>query len=407
MKYYKYSQIVKEFNVSDRTVRNWVTASLNGKADLSLHERNGKYYISETAANNAVMEKLATYGKRYRNSRSQKASVPEAEFYSALAEESIVEIINKLEKDGELPWLYALHGDGLDLWNSFLSEQHIAGKGNAVGDTIDVLKLVDGYLSSLLSGYDRINLIVLGNGNGITEYDLVSRVRQSGKLENVYFANPNAHLQALIAENFKRWFGGDVVPIPIMGDIQRDALTVASLNSAHKSQTISVYLMLSDALTQNNDPTHILRMVRIGMRANDLLITTARRNDARATKTMDAADHTELSMRRQLATKLFGWLGVPAEAYEIETAAFKGGHRTQQIRFRCNVTLSINIGAVTKSLHYEKGDSIIFDQTQNLSETTVNELFENAGFAQQLMAQSASRRVLMTVSYPDSGKTHE
>ena len=69
LKYFKNTELAKIYNVSEKSVRNWIQAARSGKLDLQLYEHNGRLAIANITKNTETIKKLAENGKKYKNSR--------------------------------------------------------------------------------------------------------------------------------------------------------------------------------------------------------------------------------------------------------------------------------------------------------------------------------------------------
>ena len=65
MKYFKNTELAKLYNVSEKSVRNWIEATKKGKLQLQLYEGGSKAYIANTTKNTLMLEDLVEKGKKY------------------------------------------------------------------------------------------------------------------------------------------------------------------------------------------------------------------------------------------------------------------------------------------------------------------------------------------------------
>jgi len=119
MKYFKNTELAKLYNVSEKTVRNWVQAAAEGKLDLRLHTENDKQYVANLSHNTSLIEELAKKGKKYKNSRGFKTIKPTAEFYKLYDPKQIMDIIANLDIYKEIPLQYSYFNSGAKRWDAY------------------------------------------------------------------------------------------------------------------------------------------------------------------------------------------------------------------------------------------------------------------------------------------------
>src|SRR5687768_3577091 len=103
MKYYKNTELAKLYNVSEKTIRNWVQSAQENKLGLLLYEKNGKSWIANTSKNIEIIEKQVKRGKKFKNGRGLKKITPSKEFYQLYDNKQILDIISNLAVHSETP----------------------------------------------------------------------------------------------------------------------------------------------------------------------------------------------------------------------------------------------------------------------------------------------------------------
>jgi len=410
MKYYKHSQLVKEYNVSDRTVRNWVEASLQGKVDLKLFEQKGRYYVADSVANQSVLEGLAEQGKKYRNSRSTKSVDVSPQFYRTFTPFQQRDIINGLEKERELSWHYSYFGGAADYWNDYLMELHSAGKGNLITNTIDTIKLNFSYLESLIEQYDHVNLINICTGNNIAIHDLVSRIKASGKLRRLIGVDISGDMLDIAEKNIERWFGDSVSMERRVQDIRNQPIDISENDGVVDApNTLNIFLMVAGPLKNFRQPSRVLKTINQSMGKDDLLITTTKRDtpetraffDFNVKGDSDPLDHSGFLARL---------LNIDKSFYDVAL-----GHdeekRYKSITLKVNLSINFQEGNSHHTVSMEKGESILIWKADQFSDEKLVELLNTSGFDCLLTSQSLDQQLLLTLSRPKfapwSGKHEE
>ena len=283
VKYYKHSQLVKTYNVSDRTVRNWVDATLEGKVGLELHERKGRHYVADTVANQAILGNLAEHGRKYRNSRSHKEIKPAASFYKLFNDSQLTDLVNVLDKNHELPWSYSYFGEAAHYWDEQLMEMHSVGKSNMVSATIESVRQAYPYIESAIEQYERVNVVAVCPGNGVVLHDVLSRLRKTGKLNRFVAVDISSDMLDATERNVERWFGEGFGMERRVTDVRyqvpEDILTDKAAVEAEK--VINLFFLVGGPLVNFERPEHVLRNINACMAKQDILVTTVKRGRVR------------------------------------------------------------------------------------------------------------------------------
>lgn len=403
MKYYKYSQLVKEYNVSDRTVRNWVEASLKGKVDLKLHEAKGRYYVANSVANNAILESLADHGKKYRNSRSSKSVEPNREFYDVFSPDYVAAIANSLEKKHELPWEYSYFGRAADYWNEYLNELHTAKTGNLVTNTIEALKFNYAYLDAIIEKYDSVNVVNICVGNNIAIHDLLSRVKAAGKLNRFIAADISEDMLDVAGKNIEKWFGGSVKMERYNVDVRYQPLGLVATDSniTSDAESLNIFIVAAGAIINFEHPERVLETINASMSKDDILITAAKRDTPQSRSFFDFNTSKDTSLLGFTSKYLLDILGVEESFYDI-VQEFDASTHSKRLRVVLKVDLTVNFTILGRhrEVYLEKGTSILMWQAHRDSDAKFVSRLESAGFDPLLTAQSADQQLLLTISKP-------
>ncbi len=100
MLYFKNIELAEKYHVSLGTVRNWIEAAQSKRVGVTLHYKNGKPYVANTASNILAIELLVEGGRKYRPHRTFKALTPRPEFYQLYSQTQIHDIITNLVQRG-------------------------------------------------------------------------------------------------------------------------------------------------------------------------------------------------------------------------------------------------------------------------------------------------------------------
>src|SRR5882724_9098521 len=106
MLYFKNRELAETYHVSDRTIRNWIEETKQGKLKLTLHEQDGKVCIANTTKNLGVIEELVAARKKFRPHHTFKVITPKPAFYKLYNQGQIYDIVSSLEIHHEIPRQY-------------------------------------------------------------------------------------------------------------------------------------------------------------------------------------------------------------------------------------------------------------------------------------------------------------
>src|ERR1044072_5333369 len=119
MKYFRHTELAKLYHISEKSVRNWIQASVEGRLDLHLYEENGRQYVANTSKNTATIEQLVQKGKKYKNTRGTKTITPKDSFYKNYNRKQILDIISNLTIHHELLQQYCYVNSGAEYWDTY------------------------------------------------------------------------------------------------------------------------------------------------------------------------------------------------------------------------------------------------------------------------------------------------
>ncbi len=210
MIYFKNVDLAEKYHVSLGTVRNWIKSAMDGKMELTLHSAGGRAYVANTTSNIAIIEQLASEGKKYRNSKAAKIVTPQPQFYKLYNQAQIYDIVTNLENHHEVPRQYNYFGDGADNWDRYSRRIAAETTPNTLTRTIELLADNRSYLDKLLAGYKRVNIIDIGPGNAFPAKDLLAYLLKQGKLGRYIALDISSVMIEIARRNVKQWFGDKV-----------------------------------------------------------------------------------------------------------------------------------------------------------------------------------------------------
>jgi uncharacterized SAM-dependent methyltransferase len=401
MGYMKNSELTRLHGVSDKAVRNWIEASLQGKVGLELVEVDGKKYIADSLHNDYLIEQLVQKGKKYRNKRSQKTALPTPEFYRLYAHEQIVEIAHNIDKHREIPSHYRYFGRGSIYWNAHLHKFYQANTANMLTASIELLKLEKGYFDSLLQHFDNVNLVDLGVGNGLAVKDLLGYLHEKKKLKKYIGIDASKELLAITARNIRTWFDDSIHVETHVRDISHerflDLLTDTYKDDA--SRTINIILCLGGTLGNFRVPSDSLRAIRESMSKDDILITSDELDSDSARRFFGSANlesFRNVFLRNKLLLSL---LGMEDEYYDMEHTFDKKTRSHLVIaRMKSDVVIQIESEIYKKQIKLQKGEQILVFRMWEWTSNELTDLFKTSGFSQLRMTKLPHNEYVLLVS---------
>src|SRR5688572_32840018 len=119
MKYFKNTEAAAIYHVSEKSVRNWIAASLAGKNDLELFDHNGRQYLANTTKNEVALRKMVERGQKYVNTRARKTVRPSKKFYELYGPEQIFDMFSHIDAHRSLPLQYTYFNGGAHMWDEY------------------------------------------------------------------------------------------------------------------------------------------------------------------------------------------------------------------------------------------------------------------------------------------------
>ncbi|HKU18808.1 MAG TPA: hypothetical protein VJP80_06070 [Candidatus Saccharimonadales bacterium] len=362
MRYFKNSEVVRLYNISDKTVRNWIAATQDGKIDLDLFEHKEKSYIADTISNAHILTSLVERSRKYRNTLAHKDLTPLAEFYDTYSPRQVIEIINDLEIHREYPTLYRFFGEGGRYYNSYLRKLYTSSQTNALTTAINLLKLEEDYLENLVGKYDFVNIVDVGTDNGLVSKELVSFVIRKNKLARYIKIYSSNEMLDIAEKNSIEWFGKKATFEKYVRDISCEKFPeVLAANSFNQdgSRTLNLVLSLTGDGSNLRHPEHMFRTLSESMRKEDVLIFGEKLDTENSRRFFDFNIHTDKAVLPYYNKIVIDRLAIDPSLYEIEHFFDKEEKcRFTQIRLKTDITLHFKTNTYQKALNFKKGETI-------------------------------------------------
>ncbi|HEX7963516.1 MAG TPA: L-histidine N(alpha)-methyltransferase [Candidatus Saccharimonadales bacterium] len=273
MKYFKNTELAKLYNVSEKSVRNWIEATRQGKLSLELHLENGKLYIANTSKNTPILEHLVSKGKKYRNSRGFKVVTPVEEFYKIYDKKQVLDILSNLTIHKEIPLQYGYLNGGAESWDHYAKRLAQEQTPNILTRTTSLLKLNASYIDLLVGNNRRVNIVDLGPGNGLPARPIIERLHEQGRLNRYIALDISQDMLDILEKNIKTWFSGEVAYEGYVRNFNEerfnDLITESYLGDDEETPVNLVFLF-GGTLSNFRQPDHVLQVINSSMGPGDI-----------------------------------------------------------------------------------------------------------------------------------------
>lgn len=417
MQYFKHSELAAKYHVSLKTVHNWIDAAKNGKAKLALYTAKSGTYIANTTENDPVLREMAENGKKYRNTLHHKVVRPRQEFYEVYSRRQVLDIMNSLDIQHEIPAQYSYMGEGAQNWDGWMKRLATDTSTNFLTGTIEMLRNNAAVIARIVSKAKRVNVIDLGAGNAYPVKELLADLLSYGTL-NRYIAIDISQTMLDIAEqNVRGWFGSAVRFEGYVKDMtyeRFDDLLIDDMLDEKADSTINIALLLGGTASNFRSYPDVIKLIRESMGRNDILIyadkldtEASRKYLDFAVKKTDGAGH-QTSKLSELDKYLLDLIGIDESLYEVE-AGYNPEKLMRYIQIRLNTAITIEFGidAARQRVQLEKGDVILLLRILHHNSFQIISTFKQAGLAFLHANVSPDHQFYLSISHVESRESEE
>lgn len=402
MKYFKNTELAELYHVSEKSIRNWLEASQQGKVNLQLAKANNRFYVANTSANATILEQLAQKGKRFKNSRGQRTIRPAAEFYKLFGPRDIFNIISNLDVYHEIPLEYSYFDGGARIWDAYVQKLSADGNSNILSNTVQLLELNETYLDILLAGCDRINVVDIGPGNGYPVRSFLERLITKRVLNRYICLDASRDMLNIAEKNIQSWFGAKANLEAHVRDITYERFgNLLTNDSFNKDKAIrNVLLLFGSTLSNFREPQQPLTTIRESMGKDDLFIASKQLDTPHSRRHFDYYTGNETTFRLTPKSKFILELFNITEAlYEAEPFFDeKTMSRRLQVRLKVDLCIEFTLEGRQKVISFNKGDTILLWRHRHQDTMMTLEQFDESGFDLLQATTSKDREYILTIS---------
>lgn len=402
MQYFKNTELAKLYNVSEKTVRNWIQAALDNKLDLQLYEKNGRKYVANISRNTKLIEELIQKNKKFKNSRGHKIVKPSAEFYKIFSPKEVFDIISSMDIYSEIPHRYSYFNDGAAGWDLYVQKLAREDSNNILSNTVSLLSTATDYVDELLAGFDKINVVDVGPGNGFPVRKFLDHLIEQDRLNRYIGIDISQDMLDIAEKNIRGWFGDKARFEGYTRDVNYDRFEdLLARDSFHKgSSVVNIILFLGSTIANFREPGQSLHMIHESMGKNDLLIFSRSLDTENVRRYFDFTTTPELltplSARARFVLDLFN---IDESLYDVEQF-FDEKEMARRIQVRLKVALSIEfqLGDQAKVISFNKGDTILLWQHKHQDLLGIIHQFDESGFNLLAARKSTDQESMLAIS---------
>jgi SAM-dependent methyltransferase len=402
MKYFKNTELAKLYNVSEKSVRNWIQAAQEDKLDIDLYDKGGKSFIANVTKNTLLIEQLVEKGKKYKNSRGLKVISPTAKFYETYSTKQIFDIIKNLTINHELPLKYSYVDGGAYYWDQYARRLLEEKTPNMLTNTIELLESAFDDLDHLADPNKKINIIDLGCGNCLPVRQLLTNLINRGRLNRYIAIDISPQMLQIAEKNIREWFGGKVKFEGYARDLEYDRfddLFAEDYAGNDADIPINLTLLLGGTLCNLRSPNQALQAINNSLGINDLFLYSTKLDTPSSRRYFDfniaPGDH-ELTPRHRLALEL---QGIDRSVYEVEQF-FDDKQAARFIQIKPKVAISIKFALAngTREVTLNKDEPVGLWRYWHQSAIDIINQFDKNDFDLMKATKSRNQEFLLLIA---------
>jgi uncharacterized SAM-dependent methyltransferase len=402
MKYFKNTELAKLYNVSEKSVRNWIEATRQGKLSLQLHEESGKWFVANTSKNTLLLEPLVEKGKKYRNGRGFKTISPTADFYNLYSTKQVLDIIANMDIHREIPYQYNYFDGGAEHWDRYsqrlVDEKIPSTLTSTIQQADDSMRYIDDYLSE----YDYVNIIDVGAGNCLPIKNLVEHLLDRKKIKRYIAIDASQDMLRIAERKFTSWFGEKVQFEGYIRDINYerfDDLIGAESFSTTGKRTANIIILFGDTIYNLRDTGQALKTINESMEKTDILIINSKLDSKKSRRYFDFASNSEKSTPDFRGKFMLDLLNIDGSLYSLEQFFDEQNMmRLARVRIEIALSLEFEMNGAKRVVDLNKGDRLLLWRVWHQNAVEKIEQLSEHNFDLLLASRSKDQEYLLTIS---------
>lgn len=400
MKYFKNTELAKIYNVSEKSVRNWIQAARDGKLDLQLYEHNARYWIANTSRNTALINQQVEKGKKFKNRRALKLLSPTKDFYNSYNQKQILDIISNLSIHNEIPTQYSYADGGAEFWDRYANRLHLEDSPNILNMTIELLNISAESIDNFTDNHQKINIVDLGPGNGLPIRSTIERILKQGRLNRYIAIDSSKEMLDILERNIHKWFGGAVKFESHVLDFsfQRfDHIFADDYSVNDNEMPLNLIFLLGGTLSNFRSPVQTLQTINQSVGLDDMLIYSAYLDTPSTRRYFDF--NTAQPNQKLRSELILGKLGIDESLYAIQQVF----DERQRARFgsfipKVDISIEFKLAHGTRHVELQKNQPILLWRHWHKDTLEVIAQFDKNGFDLLQSTKSKDQQYIVVIS---------
>jgi uncharacterized SAM-dependent methyltransferase len=305
---------------------------------------------------------------------------PNNDFYLPFSEAEIANIIHALETRREIPLKYSYKGRGAKIWDDYYLKYIVTRWYRKSNLENSFLKANFNYIDGTYQGCEKVNIIDVGCGNSQPIKELITKLRQTGKIHKYLALDISDNLLQISQKNFSKWFPQiDYINSSI--DIENSSMNqelLQQLNSSENSNTANIFLHLGVTIGNHHNRIQVFKNLQESMQEKDLLIFT---NEIGSNSQWDGFARGAYKYQ---AEQIYKWIkekiGILSQdcelirKYDLETDSV-----VANIKFKRHYTINFNRKQTNQKINLLAGEEITIWRHHKCQMSELTQEMEQAG----------------------------
>lgn len=398
MKYFKNTELARLYHVSEKSVRNWIQATRDGKLDLQLYDQDGRFFVANISENIGKIDGLVEKGRKYKNTRGIKTLTPKKEFYEVYSYKQILDILSSITIHNETPLQYGYVNGGAEDWDRYSKRLYNDRLPNLLTTTIKLIDITANNVDHYLNGYKKVNIVNLGPNNGLVLRPTIERLLRQGMLGRCIGIDISKDMLNIAKKNVKSWFGNSVKFEAHVRDMSYERFADVLADDFANADTANLVFLLEGTLANFRAPEQVLQTINNSLGPNDLLLCGGYLDTPATRRYFDY--RTSLSQKVPVQDGLIlDFLNIDEALYDVEQL-FDEKEQARSISVRPKLDLYIRLELLHGTRHIElrKNQPILLWRHRHYSFPDLVGLFDRNGFNNVLTTSSNDQDYFLLIS---------
>jgi uncharacterized SAM-dependent methyltransferase len=402
MKYFKNTELAKLYSVSEKTVRNWIQAAKDGKLELQLHEKDGKFWVANTTKNNALIAEQVSKGKKFKNSRGLKVLNAPNKFYKTYTKKQILDIITHLTVHKEIPLQYGYVDGGAESWDLYANRLVQEQTPNVLSKTIDLLELNAAYIDKLVGSNRKVNVVDLGPGNGLAARATLERLHKQGRLNRYIAIDISPEMLDIVERNIKEWFNGEVMFEKYVRDFSEERfndLFIEDYTGDDEDTPANLVFMFGGTLSNFRLPDHVLRIINSSLGPNDLFFVSGYLDTPYNRRYFDLSGEVNPKKDPQQSGLIPSFLQIDDTLCDFDLEFKEEAHsRIKSMKPKLDLVLNFEVENKSRHVELRKGEPVLLWRHRHYNYGDVVGLFASNDFDMMQATKSEDQNYFLLIS---------